>query len=281
MPPRSSRYAGISRGQTCQRGALNDAYQRIVASGLFETVELVPQGNTLVIRVSGIPDDQRHQLRGQQAAQGRGADRADQVAVAPGLFAGAGRGRRRRDHRGLPRARAAWRPRSNPKIIRRSDNRVDLVFEITEGTVVEIERLSFVGNRAFSDRRLRQVLETKQAGLAAQLIQRDTFMRRTAGARQAAADAISTCRAAISTSQVLDATAESARERDAIFVTFTMQRRPQLHASARSPPCQRDRRRRCRRIRGRAAHPPGRDLFAVAHRQQHHPDGERWRCARG
>ena len=37
-----------------------------------------------------------------------------------------------------------------PKIIRRAGERVDLVFEITEGKVVEVERLSFVGNRAFS-----------------------------------------------------------------------------------------------------------------------------------
>ncbi len=51
-----------------------------------------------------------------------------------------------------------------PKIIRRSDNRVDLAFEIFEGKVVEIQRLSFVGNRHFSDNRLRKVLATKQAG---------------------------------------------------------------------------------------------------------------------
>ena len=42
--------------------------------------------------------------------------------------------------------------------------------------MVEVERLSFVGNRAFSDRRLRQVLETKQAGLLRNFIQRDTFI---------------------------------------------------------------------------------------------------------
>ncbi len=50
------------------------------------------------------------------------------------------------------------------------------MFEINEGRVVEIERISFVGNRAYSDRRLRRVLETKQAGLFRQIIQRDTFV---------------------------------------------------------------------------------------------------------
>ena len=46
-----------------------------------------------------------------------------------------------------------------PRIIRRSDNRVDVIFDIIEGGVVEIERISFVGNRSFSDRRLRRVIE--------------------------------------------------------------------------------------------------------------------------
>lgn len=36
-------------------GALNDAYQRIVAAGLFETVELIPQGGTLLIKVKEYP----------------------------------------------------------------------------------------------------------------------------------------------------------------------------------------------------------------------------------
>ena len=48
-------YAGIGRGETVSAARLNDAYQNIVNSGLFESVELVPQGNTLVIRVVEYP----------------------------------------------------------------------------------------------------------------------------------------------------------------------------------------------------------------------------------
>ncbi|MAP14791.1 MAG: outer membrane protein assembly factor BamA, partial [Oceanibulbus sp.] len=66
--------------------------------------------------------------------------------------------------------------RVQPRIIRRDQNRVDLVFEIFEGDNVEIERLSFVGNRVYSDRRLRRVLGTKQAGLFRRLVKRDTYV---------------------------------------------------------------------------------------------------------
>ena len=106
-------------------------------------------------------------------------------------------------------------------IIRRSDNRVDLVFEITEGKVVEIERLSFIGNRAFSDRRLRQVLRTKQAGFLRQLIKDDTFVaERLDVDSQLLADFYAS-RGYVDF-QVLDATAELSRERDATFVNFTL-----------------------------------------------------------
>ena len=44
-----------------------------------------------------------------------------------------------------------------------------------EGAVAEVARVSFVGNKDFSDYRLRQILTTKQAGILHNLIQRDMF----------------------------------------------------------------------------------------------------------
>ena len=48
-------YAGIARNETVSAGQLNDAYQKILGSGLFEDVELVPQGSNLLIRVVEFP----------------------------------------------------------------------------------------------------------------------------------------------------------------------------------------------------------------------------------
>jgi outer membrane protein insertion porin family len=66
--------------------------------------------------------------------------------------------------------------RVQPKIINLTDNRVNLIFEIYEGSVVEIEKINFVGNREFSNRRLRRVLSSKQAGLLRKIILRDTLI---------------------------------------------------------------------------------------------------------
>ena len=50
-----------------------------------------------------------------------------------------------------------------PKIIQLPQNRVDLIFEVSEGELTDIERIRFVGNGAFSDSRLREVIRTKES----------------------------------------------------------------------------------------------------------------------
>ena len=50
-----------------------------------------------------------------------------------------------------------------PKIIELEQNRVDLVFEINEGTVTGVRRIAFVGNQRFSDGSLRGVIKTQES----------------------------------------------------------------------------------------------------------------------
>ena len=64
-----------------------------------------------------------------------------------------------------------------PKVVELSDNRVDLIFEITEGRITEVEKITFTGNRAFSDLRLKGVIATKQAGIFRRIIKSDTFVK--------------------------------------------------------------------------------------------------------
>ena len=47
-----------------------------------------------------------------------------------------------------------------PKIIERPNNRVDLVFEIKEGEKTGVKSIIFVGNHAYSDYRLKEVIKT-------------------------------------------------------------------------------------------------------------------------
>ncbi len=51
-----------------------------------------------------------------------------------------------------------------PKLIELDNNRVNVVFEINEGKATKIKSISFVGNRAFSDSQLRDIITTTQSG---------------------------------------------------------------------------------------------------------------------
>ncbi|MDB5657570.1 MAG: bamA [Cypionkella sp.] len=214
------KYAGIARGETVASGQLNDAYQRIFGSGLFETVELVPQGNTLLIRVKELPMLNVVDFQGNKLVKD---DKLTEIVKSKSRLvynpaqAEADAAQIAEAYRVQGRLAASV----DPRIIRRSDNRVDLVFEITEGKVVENEGISFVGNRAFSDRRLKQVLQTKQAGFLRQLIKSDTFVPERLEVDKQMLSDFYLSRGYIDV-QVVDATGQLSRERDATFVTYTV-----------------------------------------------------------
>ncbi|MCP5072361.1 MAG: outer membrane protein assembly factor BamA [Rhodobacteraceae bacterium] len=168
--------AGITPGKRVSPGEINDAVQNLYASGLFESVDVRPEGGRLVIEVVENPtisrvsiegnrrikDDVLLPLVGSQPRRAYSPTQAEaDVEAITQAYAQSGR----------------LAARVTPKIIRRSDNRVDLVFEVREGRIVEVNRIGFTGNRQFSDRRLRKALETKQAGLFRALIKRDTYIQ--------------------------------------------------------------------------------------------------------
>ncbi|THD84474.1 outer membrane protein assembly factor BamA [Aliigemmobacter aestuarii] len=214
------RFAGIGRGQQVSAAELNDAYQRIVNSGLFETVELAPQGGTLVIKVKEYPTINIVNFEGNRRIKD---EQLAEIAQSKSrrIYSPAQAEQDAANITEAYRQSGRLAVTVEPRIIRRSDNRVDLVFEVAEGRVVENERISFVGNRDYSDRRLRQVLETKQAGILRTFIQRDTFVADRIELDKQLLRDFYLSRGYIDF-QVLDATAELARERDATFVTFTV-----------------------------------------------------------
>jgi outer membrane protein insertion porin family len=214
-------FAGIARGQELTAAELNDAIQRIQNSGLFEIVDAEPRGNTLVIRVKEYPtinvvnfegnrrlkDEVLAQITTSKSRRVYSPSQAEQDAqIIADAYQEAGR----------------FAATVEPRIIRRDGNRVDLVFEIVEGRVSEVERIAFVGNRAFSDRRLRQVLETKQAGILRTFIRGDTFVPDRIELDKQLLRDFYLSRGYIDV-QVLDAGGEITRERDGFFVTYTVQ----------------------------------------------------------
>ena len=213
-------YSGLATDQVFGADDLNRAYQKILASGLFESVEVVPSGNRLVIKVDEFPtvnqiafegnrrvnDSTLKSIVGLQPRRVFNPDKvdADRAAIAQ-VYADQGR----------------LAARVSPKIIRRSDNRVDVIFEIFEGGLTEIERVGIVGNKVFSDRRLRRILDTKQAGFLRLFVRRDTFLADRIEFDKRLLTDFYNARGYIDF-EVNDVNAELTEENNAYFVTFNV-----------------------------------------------------------
>lgn len=156
-------------------GQINRAVQNLYDSGLFENVEATTSGSRVIFTVSEWPTINRIAIEGNRRlkdedllplvgsvsrrAYSPSQAEADAIALSQ-AYAASGR----------------LAAEITPKIIRRSDNRVDLVFEVREGRIVEVNRINITGNRVYSDRRLRRAIDTKQAGIFRAFIRRDTFI---------------------------------------------------------------------------------------------------------
>jgi outer membrane protein insertion porin family len=63
----------------------------------------------------------------------------------------------------------------NPEIIEQPNNRVDLVFTITEGSKTGVKSIDFIGNVAYSSYRLRDIIKTRESNLLSFLGGADTY----------------------------------------------------------------------------------------------------------
>jgi outer membrane protein insertion porin family len=109
-----------------------------------------------------------------------------------------------------------------PKVIQRAQNRVDLIFEIDEGEPTLIRKISFIGNKAYSDRRLRAIIQSAETSLLAFLTADDVYdpdrirfdeelLRRYYNSRGYA------------DFRVLSSTAELSQNKEDFFLTFTVE----------------------------------------------------------
>jgi outer membrane protein insertion porin family len=209
---------GVTPGETMSAAQLNEGIQRLQASGLFQSVEVVPQGGRLLVLVEEFPTVSRIAIEG----NARIPDEALLTVVGSEVRRVYSPRQAERDAEAIADAyfqAGRLAATVTPKIIRRADNRVDLVFEVAEGRVVEVERVGFVGNRAYSDRRLRRVLETKQAGIFRTLISADTFFAERVSFDRRLLEDFYRSRGYVDAT-VLSATPELSAARDAYFLTF-------------------------------------------------------------
>ncbi|MCY4541113.1 MAG: outer membrane protein assembly factor BamA [Rhodobacteraceae bacterium] len=213
-------YSGLPLSGTVTSADLNMAFQSISRQALFQDLSIVPRDSVLEIHVVEFPiiksitiegnrrineDDLTPRINSRVNYVYRPSLAEEDAARIADVYFAAGR----------------LAATVTPKIVRREGDFVDLIFEVAEGRVTEIERIGFVGNTRYSDRRLRRVLESKQAGILRAFVSSDVYAPERLNLDKTLLTDFYRSRGFIDF-EILSVSAELARERNAFFVTFNV-----------------------------------------------------------
>lgn len=155
-------YMVIQQGDPFDPDKINLSLKTLYATGLFQNVSIARQGNTLVVTVVENPTVGQVFFEGNKVVEDKDATAAISLK-SRAVFTAAAAEADRRALLNLYAQKGYFNATVTPNIIKLSDNRVNVVFQCSDGTQTKISRITFVGNRHFSQGKLRQVVSTRQA----------------------------------------------------------------------------------------------------------------------
>jgi outer membrane protein insertion porin family len=154
-------YMLVQPGDAFDPDRLDHSLKTLYATGLFSDVSLRRDGNTLVVHVAENPIVNRIAFEGNHKL--KDADLKANLQLRPRAVFTPGMAQADRQRiLDLYARQGRFAARVDPKIIRLPENRVDVVFEINDGASTLISRIAFVGNHAFSEGRLREVVGSRE-----------------------------------------------------------------------------------------------------------------------
>ena len=223
-------YLGLSEGSRFDPVAIDKGLKSLFATGFFADVKLLREGNDLVVRVTENPSINKVVFEGNQRIETK--DLEKELELKPrSIYT---RAKVQSDVRrilDIYRRSGRYTATVEPKLIQREQNRVDLVYEITEGAVARVVKISFIGNNVFSTTELQGVIRTAEERWWRFLNDNDKYdpdrlefdkeLLRRYYTSQGYADF-----------QVKSAHAELAPNKDAFYVTFVLDEGPKYTLSS-------------------------------------------------
>ena len=154
-------YLDLEIGDELNRQSLDRALKSLFATGLFADVSLDQSGNTIIVNVVENPVINQIAFEGNERIENE--ELQAEVQLRPRqVFT------RKKVQNDVNRLYQVYRRNGRfsvniePKIIKLDQNRVNLVFEITEGSITKIKSIRFVGNKRYDDDKLRSEISTKE-----------------------------------------------------------------------------------------------------------------------
>ena len=151
-------------GGRLDQASIDDGLKALIETGLFQDVRISTSGGRLVVTVVENP------VIGRVAFEGNKKVKDEQLSAEvqskprgtlsrPMVQADAQRIAE------IYRRSGRYDVRVNPEIIEQPNNRVDLIFTITEGSKTGVKSIEFIGNNTYSSYRLRDVIKTRESNL--------------------------------------------------------------------------------------------------------------------
>jgi outer membrane protein insertion porin family len=213
-------FAGIDPGEPVTPEQLNLAVRQLFDTGLFEDVSVMPEAGRLVITVVENPTINQIAIEGNDSLDDEELMAVVQLQPRLAYSVAAAEADAQRIIEAY-RAAGRYAAQVTPVIIRQPENRVDLVFEVYEGRVTSVQRISFAGNQVFSDRRLRRVIQTNQANWLSFVLGGNTYDADRLEFDRELLRQFYLQRGYVDV-RVLSSTAELSRERTGFFLSFTI-----------------------------------------------------------
>ena len=167
-------YVKLRVGEPYDRERLDEALRDLYATDLFADAQIRDNGGNLSIEVRESPVVNRIVLEGNKRLK---SDKiTPEIRLAPRqIFS---RAKARADVARiieLYRRQGRFAANVEPKIVQLEQNRVDVVYEISEGPKSGIRQINILGNEKFSDGDLRGEMVTKRTGLLSFLGSGDVY----------------------------------------------------------------------------------------------------------
>ncbi len=214
-------YMSIAPGDAFDDDRVDRSLKALYATGLFRDVTTRRQGDVLVVRVVENPIINRLAFEGNNKLSEEVLLKEVQLRPRQVYSVSKVQSDLQRVLQ-LYRRSGRFAATVEPKVIQLPQNRVDLVFEITEGAATQIEKIRFIGNTQYSDSRLREAIVTRESAWWRLLSSDDTY-----DPDRLAFDRERLRRFYLSHGyvdfRVVSAVAELTPTREAFFITFTIE----------------------------------------------------------
>jgi outer membrane protein insertion porin family len=154
-------YMQLGANDRFEPAAIDRAFKALFSTGLFADVVFDRRGNILVVNIVENPVINRLAFEGNEEIEDDVLQQ--EIQLRPRVVYTQARVQSDTQRIiDIYQRSGLYNVQVEPKIIRLDQNRVDLVFEITEGQETLVERIDFVGNEAYSDGSLRGEVLTRE-----------------------------------------------------------------------------------------------------------------------